>query len=537
MYIPEDLRLVNARRNTSAVIERTNITLYPTGSNETTSNINTSSGPWLEFKLPSLPNKTYDMSSFFIHWTFRINVGSLTKTAANHVRLHVYDSIESIIRTVEVYIGGSNVPAERIENYCSLETMLNCHVSDNFMKTYGSRAMYAGLSSNQRNQIYVNQSTNATFTSNSVQCSFPLRGCGVSNPNLNLPASVFGSVFCTVRIELQSPANCIYARQEGVVTFTAASGVLGGGDPTQITGDTTSLTYTLSNIRCTVDTITYSNEYAQMLNQALATSKLTFPIKTWDNQVRTIPSSVSRFSENLSFNYSSIEALFFTFNRQDEVNVFSKAGLDRMWFPAGLSSIQLTINGRKFPSQPIDLSNNASEAYVHLVSALNQLDSMEVVGSQSYFTNPQTVVPFIVSGSLYYSSNLPLQTLGDVYYGRNRPVTSATTHVLSTSADYNNGQYIYGGTASVPSHTTTSGLILPYINEQSPSCFTIGINLRKLMTSELGIVSGEDLRNSAGVVSYDLVFSTSTVNAWNMNVFCLHNRFLNVDGSMVSVDT
>lgn len=534
MFIPEDLRLINARRQNSAVLERSNVTFYCTGSNETTSNINTSTGPWIEFKLPSLPNKTYDMSSFFIHWTFRINVGSLTKTAANHVRLHVHDSVESLIRTVEVYIGGSNVPCERIENYGGLETMLNYHTSDNFLKTFGSRAMYAGLSSNQRNQIYVNQTATTTFTANSVQCSFPLRACGLSNPTLNLPASVFGSVFATIRLEMQSPANCIFAQQESTVALAVTTGVLSGGAPSSITGDTTSLTYTLSNIRATCDTITYSNEYASMLNQALASSKLTFPIKTWDNQIRTIASGVSRFTENLSFNYSSIEAIFFTFNRQDEVNVFSKAGNDRIWYPANLQSIQLTINGRKFPSQPIDLSNGATEGYVHLVSALGQLDSMEVIGSQAYMTHPHTFSPYIISTN-FFNTPIVSPTFGDFNYGRNRPTTLAGIYSTQTDANYSTSHVVYNQTA--PAHTATTGQLHPYISEMSPSVFAIGINLRKLMTAELGVVSGEDLRNSAGVVSYDIQFSANTSNAWNLNVFCLHNRFLNVDGSSVSVET
>lgn len=533
MIIPEDLKLLNAQPLSSAVVERQNITLYPVGSTDASSNYGSISGQFIEFVLPAQGNKTYDMSTFFVHFNFKINVTGVTKTNPSHVRCFVQDSIESIIKGVDVFIGGSNQVLERIDNYGCLETMLNYYVSDSYMKTFGSRCMHAGLSSTQRNQLYSNQNTAATsFTTNTVQCSVPLRALGVSNPSLNLPSSIFGGIFCRIRIELQAPNMCIYAQQETAIALSQATGVISGGTATDFGSVSTNLNYTLSNIRATVDTITYSNEYAQMLNQALASSKLTFPVKSWDVQIRSVNAGVRRVTESLAFNYSSVDALFFWFNRQDELNTFAKAGLDRLWYLSMLESIQLKINGRNFPQQPIDLQNGSSESYVHLIEALGQIDSVEVIGPNSYLSPNQITTTSNITATLFYSNPISSHAQGDNFYGRNRPVTAGATQNVS-DATYNNCLMFNFGTT--PAHTCTSGHFNPFISEMTPSSYVIGINVRKLITQELGVTSGEDLSASAGLISYQIDFNANTDTNYNLNVAVLHNRFINVQGQKVDV--
>lgn len=544
MYIPDDLKLTLARRfdkqNGLAVIGRETQTLYPLGSStDITSNTGTNGGQWIEFRLPNpVGVGTYDLSSFFVHFNFIIQNGTtaLSKTATNHARIFVADSIESIFRTVETYVG--NQLCERIESYNLLESCLNnIGLTNNYVKKLGSSCMAMGLSSTQRTQLYTNQANNTAITFREVSFSVPLRASGLFSPSLQLPP-IFGSQFVMLRIELAGPQTCIYCQQETPITVEQASGKITGGTVSDIT-NASLMTYKLSQVRATCDVIYYSNEYSQLLNNMLASQRLEFPIKTWDVQSFSLPSSSTRGTFSLSYAYNSVDAVLVWFHRTSELNSFSKCGNDRIVFPTNLSSFQLKVGGKNYPNTPIQCGSGGTEAFIHLQQALGNLENAEIIGPFAYQSSSQQYNVGSVASSLYYNNSFTIPSGGDIFYGRNRIETSAGSVSNVISSSFNSAlNFNSQGTAGAGiAHDCTSGFFQPYLSEMSPSSFCLGVNLKKLTKeSQIGITSGQDIASGGGLVSVQLEFSASTTEAYTVMVGALHNRFITVQGSSVSMD-
>jgi hypothetical protein len=542
MYIPDDLKLTLARRfdkqNGLAVIGRETQTLWPVGGNEYISNTGSNGGQWIEFRIPNpVGVGTYDLSSFFVHFNFIIQNGTtaLSKTLANHARIFVADSIESIFRTVETYVGNQLI--ERIENYNFLETCLNAiGVSDNYVKKFGSSCMAMGLSSTQRTQLYTNQASSTSITFREVSMSVPIRASGLFSPSLQLPP-IFGSQFAMLRIELAGPQTCIYCQQETPISLTVGDGTIVNGACSDIT-NASLMTYKLTQVRATCDVIYYSNEYSQLLNNMLASQRLEFPIKTWDVQSFSLPSSSTRGTFSLSYAYNSVDAVLVWFHRTSELNSFSKCGNDRIVFPTNLSSAQLKIGGKNYPNTPITCGSGASEAFVHLQQALGNLENSEIIGPFSYQSPTQIFNAGIVATN-YFNNTIALPCGGDIFYGRNRNETATGAIGSAYNAEFNGALSFNstGTTGATVDHNCSSGMFNPYISEMSPSSFCLGFNLKKLTKeSQIGITSGQDIASGGGLVSVQLEFSTSTNEAYTVMVGALHNRFITVQGSSVSMD-
>lgn len=536
MYIPPDLKLTMAQRNiNNAISYRENTTIFPVGSDRYDSPKTTQTGV-IEFKFPNVSGGAaagWDLGTLFLHWNFTYNANTADKTAGNVVKVMLDDSAESLIESAQVWIAGQIV--EDIRNgYNVLETFLNaCGVNDNFIKKY-SAVMACGLSSTQRCQLYSNQSTTGTaITFRTVSHSIPLRLLGVAQPLLNLPGNIFGSQFLYIRLTMASVQSVTYARQEPLMTNASAGSVIAGGAPINLgTGTASDLNYTLTNIRATCDCIYYSQEYSNMLNQLVQTQKLTFPIKTWDLQSFTINSGQSRVTQSLSFPYSSCDSLCLFFFRSSEFNNFAYASTDRLVYPSNLSTVSIRIGGKLYPAgNPINCANGASEAFVHLQSALNNLTSPETIGSLSYYTNPINVT---YGGAAYISGTYSIPTFGDIYYGRNRPETIGTIYSAVNDTNFNNCFNILATTALVVP-TATSGFISPYTAEMAPSSFGIGVNLKSIRQEEPGITSGLDIAQSGGLVSIEMNWSGGTSEGIICFVALQHNRFINVMGSSVDV--
>lgn len=549
MYIPDDLKLTLAKRfdkrNGLAVIARETQTLWPVAGTDFSSNTGSNSAQWIEFRIPNPTGSgTYDLSTFFIHFNFIIQgsqTSALAKTAANHARIFVSDSIESIFRTVETYVGSQLV--ERIESYNLLESCLNAvGVSDNYLKKYGASCMAAGLSSTQRCQLYTNQAAATAITFRECSFSVPIRASGLFSPSLQLPP-IFGSQYCMVRIELAGPQTCIYCQQETPITIAPASGVISGGTPSDITNANV-LSYKLTQVRATCDVIYYSNEYSQMLNNMLASSnRFEFPIKTWDIQSFNLASGATRGTFSLSYPYNSVDSILVWFHRSLEMNTFNKCGNDRLVVPTNISSAQLKIAGKNVPNTPIymassqNISGGCSEAYVHLLQALGNLENAEIIGAMSYQAPAQVFNVGAIAATLYYNNTIALPTGGDIFYGRNRVETSTGAIGSAYDAEFNNAlsfNSVAGGTVA---HDCTSGMFNPYISEMSPSSFALGFNLRKLTKeSQLGVSSGQDIASGGGLVSVQLEFSSATTEGYTIMVGAYHNRFLTVQGQNVGID-
>lgn len=504
MSIPNSLKLVNASEVSSAVVSRRNVTIYPTGSQTVSSS--TSGGNVIEFKIPVSANESVDMSTFFMHFNFQI-----TNRAENNYS-YVNDSIESIFDEVTVYLGSTSNEIERIRLYNRLESTMNNYISSNFVKTVGSSMFACGLSRDQRRKLYGgNVPAGAGSSGNTVQMSVPLRLCGSASPSFIMPSQIFGqSSFLIIRIRLASPASCCVSVTQTAVSN--ASSVITGGVYTA-----GSCQYNLDNIRASFDMIQTSQDYQNQMSQFLASSNLVYPVKTWDVDSRSLPADVLTFTENLSYNYKDIEAIFFWFNRDQDLNNFEYAGEDRLRVPDNIKSLQLIINGSRFPSIPIDLENGASEALTHTITALGCLHHAETTGPFNYDRINSTGV-FCTGNAftqIYYN-----QESGNRFYGREKPFKDEFD-VIGTSTPLINIQ--------------NSGVLNPYLHDLSPSQFLIGINLRKLLDLPEGELSGLNLQNTSGSIGYDIKFKGGH-DAYAMGVAVLHNRFINLSGAGVNVD-
>jgi hypothetical protein len=516
MSIPNSLKLINAAEVSSAVVSRRNTTIYPTGSQDV--DAQTNGGNVIEFKLP-VSNESIDMSTFFMHFNFQI----YNKTAAQ--TCYVEDSIESIIDQVTVYIGNTGQEIERIgPGYNRLESALNYYISDSFVKSIGGSMFYTGLSRDERISLY---SSGAT-TGNTVQCSVPLRLCGVANPNFIMPSQIFGqSSFLIVRIRLASPQSCLLVYTEGTITVSNTANSAGDVSVTARTAASNTPSYKLSNIRASFDLIQTSQDYQNQISQFLASSSLVYPVKTWDVDFRAIDASLGRtsFTENLSYNYRDIESIFFWFNKQSELNTYNVAGEDRLWVPNNISSLQLTINGSKVPSIPIDLSNGATEGLCHTLVALGALHVAEHVGPFNFehiTSNFSASNISSTTASGVASITLPIysQVSSNRHYGRNK--TAPSESVLASRA------------LSI----STAATLNPYAVDTTPSYFLIGLNMRKLLDLPNGELSGLNLQNTSGSIGYELKFSAApgASEIYSMGVAVLHNRFISLSGAGVTVD-
>lgn len=498
--IPSSLKLVNASEVSSVVVSRRNTTIYPTGGQDVPSSTN--GGQVIEFKIPVSSNESVDMSTFFMHFNFQITNKSSGTVA------YIQDSIESIIDELTVFVGNTGQELERIRGYNRLESSLNNYISSNFVKSVGSSMMACGLSRDERREQFSN-GTNTTGTL--VQMSVPLRLCGVANPDFIMPSQIFGqSSFLILRVRLASPASCIVCVTEGAVTNT--SGVLTNGTYTAGTAQ-----YALTNIRASFDFIQTSQEYQNQMSQFLASSSLVYPVKTWDVDFRTVSGSIT---ENLSYNYRDIEAIFFWFNLQSELNNFGFAGEDRLHVPINISSLQLTVNGSRIPSIPIDLANGASEALTHTLVALGALHIAEGVGPFNY---DRVLNLGVGSATSVVNTISYINESGSRFYGRER--TAGTVGFPGV-------RYLAG---TAPAYTS-SPVTNPLECDHTPSYFLVGLNMRKLLDLPEGELSGLNLQNTSGSVGYELKFTSSPGETYSMGVAVLHNRFITLSGAGMSVD-
>lgn len=522
MSVPNSLKLINAAEVSNVVVSRENTTIYPTGGQDYSSGA--SGLNVIEFKIPVASNKSVDMSTFFMHFNFQI-----TKSAGNSFA-YVEDSIESIIDEVVVYIGNTGQEIERIRNYNKLESAMNYYISDNYVNTFGGSAMGAGLTVSEKKALY---NAYAGTAGNTVQFSVPLRMCGVANPNFIMPSQIFGqSNFLIIRVRLAPPSQCLLAYTEDAIAN--AGGAISGGSRTNITA-----TYALSNVRASFDMIQTSQDYQNQMASFLASSSLVYPVKTWDVDVRTLAASQSTFVENLSYNYRDVESIFFWFNLNSEQSNFGFAGNDRLHVPRNtttnvdvIQSLQLTINGQKVPSVPIDLRFGASEALCHTLVALGALHVAEEVGPFNYWRLQSLITSSSAANA--ESQVIGCETTSNRYYGRNK-LLSASQGSNNSARHDNTGNVRCTGPADL-AFTSTPGNN-PYSQDLTPSYFVIGLNLRKLLDLPDGELSGLNLQNTSGSIGYEIKYTSGTnVPAYDLVVAVCHNRFIELSGSGVSVN-
>lgn len=543
LNVPNSLKLQSASQVSNSVKRREKITIYPTAGQKISA---VSSGSdIIEFKIPASSN-SIDMSTFFIHGTIQI----VEKSAASSTAF-LHDSIESIIEELTITIGSNSQQIENIKHYNRLESALVPFCSGDFANSFGGSCMGLGLSVSERKSLYnIFDSVDGKI----VSFSIPLRFSGVSNPTFIMPGNVFNqSSFMMVRIKLAPASACICAYTSTSIELSDANTpVLSGGVRTALP----SAKYTLDNLRATVDLVETSSEYQQMMQEFLASQSLQYPIQTWDINVRNLPAGQISHIETLTLQYKNVDALLFWFNLSSELRNFAFCGEDRLHVPsvsgmAGkeiIKSLQLKINGQNVPNSVIQLEYGASEALCSTVEALGMLHYFENNGGLNF--QKSNTCHYVTSGTTS-TRILPLynEVTSNRYYGRmKRKCVSANDSSLATAAGPVVGTAALEDTSNVKVYTpvaTGAGSftlvdtpeINPYLQDLSPSSFVIGVNLRKLLDLEPEILSGSNLQNSSGSITYEILFNESlNVPAYELAVACLHTRFINFTPAGANVD-
>lgn len=528
LNVPKSLKLMNASEVSNSVRRREKITIYATGGQKISGV--SSGGDIIEFKIPASTNSV-DMSTFFIHGTIQI-----TKSAASSFAF-LHDSIESIIEELTITIGNNSQQIENIKNYNRLESALQPYCSGDFANAFGGSCMALGLSVSERKSLYNNfDNVNGKV----VSFSIPLRFSGVSNPAISImPGNVFNqSSFMMVRIKLAPASSCICAYTSTDIAVTNVTGAVGGGARTAITA-----TYTLDNLRATVDMVETSNEYQQMFQEFLASQSLQYPIQTFDVNIRNLPANQVSHIETLTLQYKNIDALFFWFNLSSEVRQFNFCGEDRLHVPSmngmgGLEvikSLQLKINGVNVPNSAINLEYGASEALCHTVEALGLLHYFESNGGLNF---PKSVTTHCLL-STNADTTLPLysEVTSNRFYGRMKRKVYSSGIINAINHEDTSNVKLYTSAALATLNVQDTPEINPYLNDLSPSSFLIGVNMRKLLDLEPEVLSGANLQATSGGITYEIQYTSGTnVPAYELGVACLHTRFINFTPSGANVD-
>lgn len=532
LNVPKELKLMSASQISSAIVQngRTKVKVYPT-TGQVINNV-TSGGDILEFRLPSSAH-SIDLSTLYIHGNIQITKQTATDFA------YVQDSIESIIEQLTITIGNNSQEIENIKHYNRLQSALDPYCSSDFVNSFGGSCMALGLSVSERKSLY---NIYNSVDGNRVSFSIPLRLSGVSNPAISImPGNVFNqSSFMMIRIKLAPASSCLcaYSSTEIAISDTTPFAISGGVR----TASTAS--YTLRDLSCTFDMVQTSNEYQQMMQEFLASNSLQYPIKTWDVNIRNLPAGQASHIETLTLNYKDIDAIFFFFNRSDELRQWDKAGEDRLHVPsrynsgvfAGekLKSIQLKINGVNVPNSAINMEYGGSEAFCHTIEALGLLHQYEKSGGLNFKKNVST--HFVSSPNGTVSAPIYTEVSSDRFYGRMKTVNYSSGLLLSNIHDITSNVKNYGETGE-KLITQTNAELNPLVSDESPSNLLIGLNLRRLLDLEPDVLSGTNLQGTSGGITYEIQYTDGTnVPAYELGVACLHTRFINFTPSGANVD-
>lgn len=528
LSVPRSLKLYSGVPISSAVKNRSKCKIYPTNG-QTVIDVS-SGGDILEFKIPSTSH-SIDCSTIFIHGTIQLKKQT---GGENHIA-YVCDSIESIIDQLTITIGNNSQEIENIKYYNRLQSALDPYCSSDFANSFGGSCMALGLSVSERKALY---NVHGSLVGNRVSFSIPLRLSGLSNPEISImPGNVFNqSSFMMIRIKLAPANQCLVAYSSDAITVAAASAFAVTGGARTVS----SATYSLRDLSCTFDMVTTSQEYQQQMQEFLSSNNLQYPIKTFDVNIRNLPDNQVSHIETLTLNYKDIDALFFWFNLSSELRRFDMAGEDRLHFPSvngmggleALKSFQLKINGVNVPNSSISCEFGASEALCHTVEALGLLHQFEKTGGLNFKKLVTTHFATASNGTV----GVPLYTevSSDRYYGRNKKLAYSGGVLGGTAHDVSSNIKHYCGAGDF--QVAQNAELNPYIADESPSTFIIGINMRKLLDEAPEVLTGENLQNTSGGITYEILYNAGNVPAYELGVACLHTRFINFTPSGANVD-
>lgn len=478
------------------------------------------------FNIPVSNNYCLDTRTIYIHFDAGIDIGSTSDWAANF-DAYFNNSIESIINQVLIRRSTGGEILEDIRNYNYCESLLMNYVSETHNRTFGRANMGIGNSLFRRSLHPQDGSkTSSVFRGYTI----PLRLSGISNVDTYIPLQILDNV-CAFQFEI------ILGRIEECLTvYNAGSTVADIGKPL-----TTSISYTLKNVFMTYDIIQMDQMYMDGLNSALLSGQpLEIPYKTWKSSTFNIPSTGTNFSFNLNDSLKSINALFIGFWRADELRI-NVSGKDRLHFPKNLKSWQLQLGNQYVPQQPCDVINS-SQCFIELCKALgemslNEYSSVFDFNGETYST-AEYGNTFQLNGTVKTTNDTASVGGFDVskpaaLLEKGQTVFSPyTTHAggIRMKSDYS-ALIQYASTSAFGGLEADAKRFMRECVNANPSNFCIGINLKKLLSSESGQIIGSSLLDGNGIMTLRLEFSNDPDNVYNMIVFTQHDAVLEVNAN------
>jgi hypothetical protein len=545
--LPEELQFRNISSKKKTILEKQQRQVLPSNGTEQTANF--SSGPQIVFRVPIDNEWSIQMDSAHIIADLtvkgvsnaaiaaqdRLKRTNISGAAAAGDRtipiLCPCESYESFIYRIAVYLNGSEL--ERIDNYSYLETFKHNWCNNQNWVNLMSGGMGIGQSVLDKSRLLLvgAPSANNATTSNTIQIGFPLRYLGLMNIKTLLPAYLLGPNSLEIRIWMAPASECF---SHGMITYNALGNANGGIDYNDFVAYTDStLSYTLSNIKMNINYIQTEPSYNNALSQYLVSNNLQIPIETYFMTQFNIPRRTTGWiTQNISVQYSNINAIYLIFTRACEQGNLGYLGTDRMHAIEGLSQARLTVNGKVLPSVPIQLAN---PGYAN-VPAANQNTTGAVAGSnylasatmgQALCQQPEAL-NYLMKALGY---NTSAEMLGQVNFGQqviqplqmtiadnlNSGLTQVTLPITGAGFNYASNKAVQNAMVVTANTIATTNNTNPLQCEEyywkTPTLFALGWSMTRSDYSDEFELSGYNASSNSGIVQVGLQFAGSCKSA------------------------
>lgn len=536
--LPEELQFRNITSKKKTILEKQQRQVLPSNGTEQTCTF--SSGPQVVFRVPIDNEWSIQMDSAHIIADLTVTGLTAAVTAAANLAnlknsiisandlvpiLAPCESYESFISRIAVYLNGSEL--ERIDNYSYLETFKHnwCNNANWCNLMSGGMGIGKSILDKSRDML-VGIAADAT-TSNTIQIGFPLRYLGLNNIKSLLPAYLLGPNSLEIRIWLSPASECFTHGTVSAVADTVRNYFAFASVAERTLG------YKLSNIRMNINYVQTEPSYNNALSQYLISNNLQIPIDTYYiTQFPIAKGSLGWITQNISVQYSNINAVYLIFTRNTEQGVLSYLGTDRMHAIEGLSQAKLTINGKVSPSVPILLNGpnyiaypsaaqplasaagtasgfltsgilgqagcQQPEALNYLMKALGYNTSAEMLGQVNFgqVCGRQCIVTGADVPSVYPTSG------AGAYYASNKAVTANMFEVGALAAGGNSNRRA--------ANFGASPLECEEIYWKTPTYFALGWSMTRSDYSDEFELSGYNASSNSGILQVGLQFAASS---------------------------
>lgn len=534
--LPEELQFRNISSKKKTILEKQQRQVLPSNGTEQTATF--SSGPQIVFRVPIDNEWSIQMDSAHIIADLTVK-GLSNEDSYNNLKrtqldidagvelpiLAPCESYESFIYRIAVYLNGSEL--ERIDNYSYLETFKHNWCNNQNWVNLMSGGMGLGQSILEKSKLLLSGLANNATQSNTIQIGFPLRYLGLMNIKTLLPAYLLGPNSLEIRIWLAPASEC----------FTYGSITNDNGANYSYTNWTpntaNAISYTLSNIHMNINYIQTEPSYNNALSQYLVSNNLQIPIETYFMTQFPINKGQNGWvTQNISVQYSNINAIYLIFTRNTEQGTVAYLGTDRMHAIEGISQARLTVNGKVMPSVPIQFQNPGYLTYTTANLGVANDSGLLHSGVQGQALCHQPEALNYLMKALGY--NTSAEMLGQV----NFPVVEASPLLCTsdTAANGNNVQHIYSKTgagafyasnkavhnimlqgAVVGTSTPANRNLNPFSNEEifwkTPTYFALGWTMTRSDYSDEFELSGYNASSNSGIVQVGLQFGASCNDA------------------------